>query len=98
MSDPYQPPSTPLVSAKTGPELPEGWVPCPGCGGTDIKSPSFTWWGGAFGHKLLSHVVCQDCRRAFHAKTGKSTTPMIVAYNVVGLVIGIGAYLALRSL
>jgi ribosomal protein S27E len=97
-TDPYKPPQTPLDSStKSGPPLPNGWVPCPGCEGTDVTMPSFTWWGGAIGQRILSHVKCNDCGQTFNAKSGKSNTPAIIAYQVVGLLIGVGIYIALTS-
>lgn len=44
-----------------------------------------TWWGGAVGPKLLSHVVCQGCGAGFNRKTGKSNTPAIIVYQAMTL-------------
>ncbi|MBL4846037.1 MAG: hypothetical protein JKY65_10965 [Planctomycetes bacterium] len=95
MTNPYEPPSTPLDRPE-GPPLPDGWVPCPGCEGTDIKMPGFTWWGGAIGQKIISHVKCNDCKRTFNAKTGASTTPAIIVYQLVVGAIVVGIIFAIR--
>jgi len=95
-TNPYDPPSTPL-DRPSGPPLQNGWVPCPSCGGTDITMPSFTWWGGAIGHRILSHVKCNGCGTTYNAKSGKSNTPAIIAYQVVVFAIALGVFFALRS-
>lgn len=103
MTDPnyYQPPSEdPSSSPTPGYDslMPNGWVPCPNCGSTHVEMPSFTWWGGAVGQKLLNHVKCQDCSYTYNAKTGKSNTTAIVIYQVVALVIVLGLLYALGLL
>ena len=32
------------------------YVPCPKCGGFDIKKVDFTLWGGVLGPRLFNHV------------------------------------------
>lgn len=94
--NPYQPPT-----AQTSPSAvrtPEGWVPCPSCGGVSATMPSFTWWGGVIGAKMLTHVVCDNCRTAYNGKTGKSNTTGIVIYSVVIGVIAIGLMTMINSL
>jgi rubredoxin len=88
--NPYEPPKHPEQLPESHPDLPYGWVACPQCKGTELSQPSFTWWGGALGPRLLNHVKCQTCGMGFNAKTGKSNTPAIVIYQVVALVIVIG--------
>lgn len=56
---------------------------CPKCGSTSIKKVPFTWWGGALGPALLTHVQCQGCRTRFNGKTGRSNTSAIAVYLVV---------------
>ena len=73
------------------------FAPCPHCGWTEAREPSFTWWGGLVGHKLLSHVICCRCGRGYNGKTGQSNTANIVLYQVVGLLIAL-AILALLFL
>jgi rubredoxin len=63
------------------------YVPCPKCGGTDIKKVDFTWWGGALGPRLFNHVKCNTCGTAYNGKTGQSNTTNIVIYSVIALVI-----------
>lgn len=58
--------------------------------------PGFTWWGGAIGQKIISHVKCNDCSRTFNAKSGKSNTPAIIVYQVVVGTIVVGILIALR--
>ena len=62
----------------------------PHCGSTDAEVPTFTWWGGLVGHKLLSHVICRNCRRGYNGKTGRSNTANIIAYQAVALVLVVG--------
>ena len=54
------------------------------------KIPSFTWWGGAIGPRLLSHAKCLDCGAGYNWKTGRSNTTAIIIYQVVGVVLGLG--------
>src|SRR5438105_3046762 len=62
---PYQTPARP----GTG-----GGITCPRCGQYAARQPSFTWWGGLIGPKMLSHAVCDACGFGFNQKTGKSNT------------------------
>jgi rubredoxin len=96
--NPYQPPAHHEQTPRPHPDLPDGWVACPQCGGTDLQRPSFTWWGGALGPRLLNHVKCLGCGTAFNAKTGKSNMPAIIVYQVVALVIVLGLFYALDLL
>ena len=60
---------------------------CPNCGSRNFKTPGFTWWGGAVGQKIISHVVCQNCNTGFNKKTGASNTANIILYQVVAAAI-----------
>ena len=43
----------------------------------------FTWWGGALGPKLLTHVKCNACGNRYNGKTGQDNTTKIVVYSLV---------------
>ena len=62
------------------------FAPCPKCNGaaTQLK---FTWWGGALGPKLLTHVKCDTCGTKFNGKTGRDNTTGIVIYSIIAGVI-----------
>jgi hypothetical protein len=76
----------PTDAKRRNPDL--GAKPCPKCGNErQPKRPSFTWWGGVLGPKLLNHAICSSCGTGFNAKTGKSNTGPIVAYTAVILFI-----------
>ena len=60
---------------------------CPRCGSPAVHQPSFTWWGGVIGAKLLNHTVCSGCGFGFNAKTGKDNTLGIAIYLRVVLVL-----------
>jgi rubredoxin len=63
------------------------YVPCPKCGSADPELTKFTWWGGAIGPRILTHVKCPSCRYKYNGKTGKDNTTGIVVYSlVVGLI------------
>ena len=66
---------------------------CPGCGDREASSVGFTWWGGALGPRLLSHVRCLYCGVEYNGKTGRSNRNAIIVYMVV--VVGITLPLAL---
>lgn len=68
---------------------------CPRCQGQNITKPSFTWWGGILGPKLLNHAVCGGCGFGFNAKTGKSNTTGIAIYY--GVIFGVVIVLTLVS-
>ena len=59
------------------------YVPCPKCGAADPKTLNFTWWGGALGPKLLTHVKCLNCGYKYNGKSGKDNTTGIAIYFVV---------------
>ena len=64
------------------------YAPCPQCGGTKAQKIRFTWWGGVLGPRILTHVKCPECGKAFNGKSGKENTSGIVLYSIaVGVVI-----------
>jgi hypothetical protein len=71
------------------------YAKCPYCGGSKATKMSFTWWGGALGPALLTHVKCQDCRMTYNGKTGQPNTVGIITYSIVAFVIGVAIFVAL---
>jgi transposase-like protein len=71
---------------------------CPKCASYSVKKIPYTWWGGALGPALLTHVRCQSCGTAYNGKTGRSNSSAIAVYLIVAtaLVAGI-VYLLIRS-
>lgn len=63
------------------------YAPCPKCNNAAATKLSFTWWGGALGPKLLTHVKCGACGMKYNGKTGRDNTTNIVIYSVVVAVI-----------
>jgi uncharacterized protein (DUF983 family) len=61
--------------------------PCPNCGAEDPKRVSFTWWGGALGPWMFTHVACQECGTTYNGKTGKSNNTAIAIYTILGFVL-----------
>lgn len=80
--NPYAPPKL------APPPAPQA-VHCPKCGSVHSRAPSFTWWGGAIGPRLLNHVKCLDCGAGYNGKTGRSNTAAIIVYQIVGLALGL---------
>lgn len=78
-----------VYRARTAPALVAGAAACPKCGGTSASPVSFTWWGGALGPKLLSHVECTSCRTGYNGKTGQLNTVGIAIYVVVSSVVAL---------
>jgi hypothetical protein len=63
------------------------FAPCPKCSAASATQLKFTWWGGALGPKLLTHVRCDACGNKFNGKTGgDNTTKIVIYFLVVGLV------------
>lgn len=56
------------------------YAPCPQCNGTHAEKVRFTWWGGVLGPKLLSHVKCVGCGKAYNGKTGIDNNTKIAIY------------------
>lgn len=92
--NPYAPPQAPLGAPNLG-ALAEG--ACPKCQSPNVKRPSFTWWGGALGPKLLSHAVCSACGFGFNWKTGQSNNRGIAIYMGVVLAISFGILLVVAA-
>jgi transposase-like protein len=63
------------------------YAPCPNCGSTDIKKVGYTWWGGALGPAMFTHVKCNNCNTQYNGKTGKSNQNSIIIYVVVSFVL-----------
>ena len=63
------------------------YAPCPNCGQSNAKKVSFTWWGGALGPNMFTHVKCQNCGTEYNGKTGKSNQQNIIIYSVVGFIL-----------
>ena len=70
------------------------YVACPKCGTADPKTLNFTWWGGALGPKLLSHVKCENCGYKYNGKSGKDNTAGIAIYSIA---IGIVAFVLMGA-
>jgi hypothetical protein len=64
-----------------------GYVACPGCGSSNIKKVTYSWWGGALGPRLLNHAKCNSCGMTYNGKTGQSNTTAIVIYSLVVFVV-----------
>jgi hypothetical protein len=86
---PQQPGPGPGYPGQPGAQRGSGPGFCPACGSGEYTSPSFTWWGGVLGPKLLSHVTCNGCGTGFNSKTGKSNNTAIGIYLAVGTVAAI---------
>jgi transposase-like protein len=71
---------------------------CPKCASYSVKKIPYTWWGGALGPALLTHVRCQSCGTVYNGKTGRSNNSAIAVYLVVAtaLVAGI-VYLLIHN-
>jgi hypothetical protein len=70
------------------------FAPCPKCGQSNARQLSFTWWGGAIGPKVLTHVKCESCRAKYNGKTGQSNTTGILIYTLVVGVISFVVFFA----
>jgi hypothetical protein len=94
--------ASPLAQSATSAGRPGGsqYAPCPDCGERNAKKISFTWWGGAVGPALFTHVKCLSCGAKYNGKTGRSNLTAIVIYQVVAvaivIVIGIALVIAKR--
>lgn len=73
------------------------FLSCPTCGSYDIRKIPCTWWGGALGPALLTHVRCQGCGTRYNGKTGRSNTAAIAVFLVVASVVAAGLFLLLIS-
>lgn len=71
------------------------YVPCPQCGTPDPARVNFSWWGGAIGPRILSHVKCSNCKTKYNGKSGGSNTLGILIYSVVVFVLAFAILFAL---
>lgn len=74
------------------------FAPCPTCSQAQAQPVKWTFWGGALGPRLFTHVKCAACGAVYNGKTGKSNTTAIIIYNMAFLVIGFAVAYALFSL
>jgi hypothetical protein len=74
------------------------YAPCPNCGSTNATKVNFTWWGGALGPAMFTHVRCNNCNTQYNGKTGKSNTNNIIIYSVVGFLLALCACRGLAAL
>ncbi|HXD10393.1 MAG TPA: hypothetical protein VN653_10050 [Anaerolineales bacterium] len=77
---------------------PAAYAPCPNCGQSNAKKVSFTWWGGALGPGLFTHVKCQNCNTEYNGKTGKTNQQNIIIYVAVSFLIAFCACGGLAAL
>lgn len=59
------------------------FAPCPACQSRTAQRLNFSWWGGALGPRLLTHVKCGGCGVTYNGKTGRSNNTAIAIYVVV---------------
>jgi uncharacterized protein (DUF983 family) len=87
-SNPYRPPqshSSPKAAGATAGQ----YAVCPRCGGNQAKRVSWTFWGGALGPSMLTHVRCLACGAKYNGKTGNYNTTGIAIYTAVSLILGL---------
>jgi len=63
------------------------YAPCPNCGSISAAKVKYTWWGGALGPSMFTHVKCDNCKTEYNGKTGKSNQTNIIIYFLAVLVI-----------
>ena len=63
------------------------YAACPQCGQSNAKKVRYTWWGGAVGPNMFTHVKCQNCGTQYNGKTGKSNQQNIIIYLAVGVLL-----------
>ena len=63
------------------------YAPCPKCKSTNAEKVKFTWWGGALGPSVFTHVKCQNCGTEYNGKTGQSNQTNILMYFLVTFVV-----------
>ena len=66
---------------------PVQYAACPKCGQSNAKKVSYTFWGGALGPSLMTHVKCQSCGTEYNGKTGQSNQKNIIIYIAVSFVL-----------
>ena len=67
---------------------------CPKCSQQTATRLGYTWWGGALGPRLLTHVKCGGCGTTYNGKTGRSNNTAIAIYMVIVNVVLIAAAIA----
>ena len=63
------------------------YAPCPQCGSTNAAKVKYTWWGGALGPAMFTHVKCNNCGTQYNGKTGKSNQNSIIIYVLTTFVL-----------
>jgi len=63
------------------------YAPCPNCGQRNARKVKYTWWGGALGPNMFTHVKCENCGTEYNGKSGKSNRTNIIIYTAAGFVI-----------
>jgi len=59
---------------------PAQYAACPNCGQTNATKMKFTWWGGALGPAMFTHVKCNNCKTEYNGKSGRSNQTNIIIY------------------
>ena len=95
--NPYAPPQTQGGNFVPPPGMTQ-FAPCPTCGNTYASKIGFTWWGGALGPALFTHVKCYRCGNAYNGKTGQSNTTAITIYVIVTTIIGVAIAIGLIAM
>lgn len=80
------PPFSPGFPQPPGTEV---FAPCPQCRCPYAKRVRWTFWGGALGPRLFTHVRCSHCRQAYNGKTGQWNTTNILIYLAVSMFVGL---------
>jgi hypothetical protein len=85
---------SPYAGGPPGYPPPGAWGPppgpvCPRCHGPNVRKPSWTWWGGFLGPKMINHWQCGNCNFGFNPTTGRSTSGAIGIYFAVSFAIAI---------
>lgn len=70
------------------------FAPCPACQQQSATRLNYTWWGGALGPRMLTHVKCGGCGATYNGKTGQSNNAKIAAYMIIVNVVLIGLAIA----
>lgn len=69
------------------PPIPYATNRCPACQTGQLESPSFTWWGGLIGHKILNIHRCANCKKWWVINTNTPGQPRIIIYLIAGFLI-----------
>ena len=91
--DPYRPPAEPIDGPAPAPAV----ANCPKCGFNVATKVRYNWWGGALGPKLFHVVKCANCRSQYNGRTGARLTGVIIGYQIVVIIVLIGAWFAWRA-